>query len=326
MALGTLNILGYVELTLSTSEIELHFLFTFPQANATYSKGYVDEYIAYVQVNPATVKRCIYQDVYGAVELIKTPYNMFKHSFNIYRNNRLCIFPDVNFDAVVDQKDYDLIKSCLGAVKGQANYNSAYDVYPDDKIDNSDIGVCLYFFGTWTFKANTFNSYSIGGTVSFAFVAEDSIERSTVVSSQFIIADYDVLSGKWYLNNALLNENSYLTLDNGTLTLKFVDEDPETDPSEVNATIISIDTRQIQKIRFNRIEQNVWQARFTIEPGKYSLLLIASSGSAFNKLNVAVEVLQPQIQTTGFLLIICGGALLIAGFLIEEEKTGISYR
>jgi hypothetical protein len=231
-------------------------------------------------------------------------------------------FPDVNFDGKVDTLDYDLVKSALLKTSSDPNwsYYQQFDLNCDNVVDNQDLQIVSNYYGTVTFSSKSSVSYPLGETITFAFSAT-SVGGSSGTQGILYIQDYQLLSGTWTINGAVVNASSSIDLNDYKAVVSFQCTDSSVSSSSVTVTAEVGGNSYTLPLTGT----NIWSKELTFSPGINTLILQASTTDKINKITVTVLTPEQPSITVGHILIIAGAVLIAAGVVVIKKEKETSW-
>lgn len=312
-SLGTLSILGYVNLQIiDTTPPKI--LYTFPQNGALYKPSEINEVVVYAQEPESSITESFYIDTYSSsfIALRKTPYTQLSHQMIIIYENMTCLFPDVNFDGIINDDDVNILKSFYGVKAGEPRYNRYLDVYPDGIIDMEDTLLAGYYYGTAVYSYVINTSYP-SGKLSFSFSVINSFGLSECYEGVCNIEDYVLLRGYWKINDVIVNTSSSIRIKSNKITVSFVCEDKTVPESSISVKITVNDAIYY----LNKVEQYKWSKTIDLTSEINNLILEASTTSSINKITVTIIVEQNIYKfSLEHFLVIAGILMFILGITI----------
>jgi hypothetical protein len=330
IAVGALNVAGYVNLqVVDTTPPKI--LYTYPANGMTYRVRDLCEIVIYAQ-DSSNISTVSYSDnKYRLLPLPIMPYTKLKHPLVTSGWK----WPDVNFDGKVDTTDVYLIDSLAndpnGNSIGKPNYNEAYDLNSDGKINMNDITYALVYKGTVTFAfLIEVPPYKANETIYFKFLVTDQYGNTAQTSGKFYIASdisYETLSGIWKINDVEVVDNMLVEVPEKKATITFKCNDTTIPTTNIIATVK--DTFKNVTYTLTFIGNYTWQTTIELSPGTNSLILEASAstleGQKMSK--ISVQVVTPELPTftIGHALIVVGIIFLIGGIIVKKKEEDIVY-
>jgi len=318
---GSLDELNVISLEVIDSSPP-KFIMTYPFDQAYVYTVDFNQVVAYVVEQESELSFVVYHDNYISVTLETRPYTELSIVPTIYKRGKVCKYPDVNKDGVVNEADADLINTQFGYNSSNPDFNEEYDLYPDGLIDIEDISIVGSYDGTYSLGADialiTLTTSPMN--ITFEFYAANICGAHSSISGSYLASDTEIpkIPGEWYIDDILVQDGYVLNITKTNIEVKFVCTD-------ISLVEVFSNMRVIvngETIYLQNITETTWSANVTLIPGTNTLKLIAggivAGRLANNNAQIVIDVKQQTISA-GKLLILLGVILICSAVVIERK-------
>jgi len=314
LAYTVLHSLGYLSLVDTTPP---EFIYVFPTDDMTYKPAHINEYVAYVKDTETDITYVSYSDRHITVQLILTPYTEIEHTLDLgqYR------FPDANLDGAVDDYEMDGVQQYYNPPPGTTDvpYDPSFDFNDDGIIDSHDFGVVTKYYGTRTFRAEAIEYNT--GIVDFVFEAVNEHGLYADYQGSFTVENYELLAGKWYINDQLIEGDSIAIDFTSTISVKFVKEDYSISDSDITVEVIADKVYTIP-----HTSDGTWERTIQLTADETRLLLKAYTSTHLNQKEVLFITGEgSQVVSTDMLIVAIGVVLIVCGLILVKKQETVRY-